>query len=168
MKNYHFQKCFSERSVTFPREHHLTPRRYFNQRLLHFSQTFASNSDYIFFAQSILQQRNLNEQINIAMKKVTGQLTAGMFANYDESVKRFVSKVFLFTNQIKETPAYWKENSERSFRNGGKIRLLKIFLNIFCADLRWKELVEIISKLNSLCLTKENVEGLDYFEKCKI
>ena len=77
-------------------------------------------------------------------------------------------KVFLFMNQIKETPAYWKENSERSFGNGGKIRLLKIFLNIFCADLRWKELVEIISKLNSLCLTKENVEPLNYFERCNI
>ena len=75
---------------TFPREHHLTPTGYFNQRLLNFSQTFASNGDYIFFEQSVLQQKNLNDQINIAMKKVTGQLTAGMFANYDESATRFV------------------------------------------------------------------------------
>ena len=45
------------------------------------------------------------------MKKVTGQLTAGMFANYDKSVKRFVSnnQGFVFMNQIKETPAYWKK-----------------------------------------------------------
>ena len=96
---------------TFPRERHLTPTRYFNQRLLNFSQTFASNSDYIFFAQSVLQQKNLNDQINIAMKKVTGQLTAGMFSNYGESVKRFVSndQDFLFMNQIKGTPAYWEK-----------------------------------------------------------
>ena len=33
--------------------------RYFNQRLLNFSQTFASNSDYIFFAQSVLQLKKL-------------------------------------------------------------------------------------------------------------
>ena len=75
---------------TFPPEHHLTPAIYVNQRLLSFSQTFASYRDYIFFAQSVLQQKNLNDQINIAMKKVTGQLTAGMFANYDESATRFV------------------------------------------------------------------------------
>ena len=96
---------------TFPREHYLTPTRYFNQRFLNFSQTFASNRDYIFFAQSVLQQKNLNDQINIAMKKVTGQLTAGMFTNYDESLKRFVSnnQGFLLMNQIKGTPAYWRK-----------------------------------------------------------
>ena len=87
-----FPKIFSRGKFgyTFPREHHLTPTRYFNQLLLHFSEIFALNSDYIFFAQSLLQQKNLNDQVNIAMKKVTGQLTAGMFANYDKSVKRFV------------------------------------------------------------------------------
>ena len=37
-------------AYTFPREHNLTPTRYFNQRLLNFPQTSASNSDYIFFA----------------------------------------------------------------------------------------------------------------------
>ena len=31
------------------------------------------------------------------------------------------------------------------------------FLTLSCADLKWNELVEIISKLNSLGLTKENV-----------
>ena len=99
-----FSKIFfrMDFGYTFPREHHLTPTRYFNQRLLNFSQTFASNSDYIFFAQSVLQQKNLNDQINISMKKVRGQLIAGMFANYHESVKRFVSndQGLLFMNQI--------------------------------------------------------------------
>ena len=81
-----FPRIFSRAKFgyTFPREHHLTPTRYLNQRLLNFSQTFASNSDSIFFAQSVLQQNNFDDQINIAMEKVTG-----MFANYDESVKRF-------------------------------------------------------------------------------
>ena len=45
------------------------------------------------------------------MKKVTGQLTAGMFTNYDEIVKWFASngQDFLFMNQIKGNPAYWKK-----------------------------------------------------------
>ena len=43
-----------------------------------------------------------------------------------------------------------------------------MFLTLSCADLRWNELVEIISKLNSLGLAKENVEALNYFERCNI
>ena len=58
--------------------------------------------------------------------------------------------------------------SARSFDNGETIRLPNLFLTLSCADLRWNELVEIISKLNSLGLTKENVEGLNYFERCNI
>ena len=56
-----FPKIFFRRKFgyIFPREHHLTPTRYFNQCLSNFSQTFASNSDSIFFAQSVLQQKNL-------------------------------------------------------------------------------------------------------------
>ena len=44
--------------------------KYFNQRLVNYKQKFASNSDYIFFALSVMLQLNLNSQINIAMKKV--------------------------------------------------------------------------------------------------
>ena len=43
--------AFRKFGYTYPRGHHLTPTRYFNQRLLNFSQTFALNSDCIFFAQ---------------------------------------------------------------------------------------------------------------------
>ena len=50
------------------------------------------------------------------MKKVARQLTAGIFENYDESVKRFASNYqgFLFMNQIKGTPAYWKKNQREN------------------------------------------------------
>ena len=73
----------------------------------------------------------MNDQINIAMKKVTGQLTAGMFANYDESVKRLVSndQGFLFMNHIKE-PCILEKISERSFGNHETIRLPNPFFNI--------------------------------------
>ena len=59
----------------------------------------------------MLQQKNLSGQINMAMKKVTGQLTAGMVANYEESVRHFVSndQGFWFMIQMKKTPAYWKK-----------------------------------------------------------
>ena len=100
---------------------------------------------------------------------MAGQLTAGRFANYDESVKRFVSndQGFLFMNQIKGTPAYWKK-FQRDVLAMVKQLDCPTFLTLSCADLRWNELVETISKLNSLGLIKENAEGLNYFERYNI
>ena len=45
------------------REIHISPSRYFNQRLVNYSQIFASDSDYVFFAHSVLQKLQLNSQI---------------------------------------------------------------------------------------------------------
>ena len=89
------------------------------------------------------------------MKKVTGRLTAGMFAIYEESVKLFSSndQGFLFMNQ--RSPAYWKKNSGGCFSNCETIRLPYIFLTLSLDDLWWNELVEVISKLNNLGLAKE-------------
>ena len=55
--------------------------KFFNQRHLNYTQIFASDRDYIFFALSVTQQLKLQSQINIAMKKVcSGHLTAGMLS----------------------------------------------------------------------------------------
>ena len=71
------------------REIRLTPVKYFNQRLLNYTQKFSSDSDYIFFVHSVMQQLNLCSRINIAMKKVkTNQLTAGMLCkNFKDCIK---------------------------------------------------------------------------------
>lgn len=60
-----FPKLFFKGKIgyTFPCEHYLTSAKYFNQGLLNCSQTFASNGHYIFFAQSVLQQKNLSDQV---------------------------------------------------------------------------------------------------------
>ena len=93
----------------------LSPSKYFNQRLLNYTQKFSSDSDYIFFAQSVIQKLNLSNQINIAMRKVTSnQLTAGMLtSNFNEKIKEFIAsdQVFTFMNSIKGKPAHWKKFS---------------------------------------------------------
>ena len=93
----------------------------FNQGLLIFSQTFASNSDYIFFAHSVLRQ-----------KKLKGRLTAGMFANYDKSVKWFVSndQGFFIYESDKRNPFILEKILERNFGNGKIIRSPNLFFNI--------------------------------------
>ena len=52
------------------REIKLSLVKYFNQRLLNFTQMFASDLDYVFFALSVTEQMKLQNQINIALNKV--------------------------------------------------------------------------------------------------
>ena len=114
------------------REIPISPSRYFNQRLLNYSQKFASDSDYIFFAHSVLQKLQLNSQINIAMRKVAcNTLTAGMLSkNFKENVKKFIAKdkAYSFMNVIKGTPAYWEKFCMK-YWHGQAIRNTNILFN---------------------------------------
>ncbi len=55
----------------------LTPVKYFHARLLHYSGRFATNSEYLFFALFVIEQKKVSDSINIALKKIQGDpLTA--------------------------------------------------------------------------------------------
>ena len=81
------------------RKVYLTLTKCFNQRLLNYTQKFSPDSDYIFFAHSVMQKLNPSNQINIAVRKVTSsQLTAGMLcSNFSENVKGFIASDQVFT-----------------------------------------------------------------------
>ena len=150
----------------------LKPVKYFNQRLLHYTQKFASDSDYIFFARNILQTINLQENINIAMRKVSGaSLHAGLFdkssTSFRESVQKFVESdsAFRFMNSIKGTPAYWKKFKSEVLAMVKQLGIPTFFLTLSCADLRWNEFIEIIQKLNE---TEVHFSDLSYHERCSI
>ena len=70
----------------------LSPSKYFNQHLLNYTQLFASDPDFIFFALSTTQQLKLQSRNNVAMKKVcSGKLTEGVLSqNFSERVKSFI------------------------------------------------------------------------------
>ena len=40
------------------------------------------------------------------------------------------------------------------------------FMTLSCADLRWNELVSIISRLKGENLTEQQINNLNYFERC--
>ena len=73
----------------------------------------ASDSDYIFFADTILQRIQLNDQIKFALHMVsTDLLTAGSLkGNFKEKVEQFIArdKDYSFMRSIKVIPAYWRK-----------------------------------------------------------
>ena len=154
------------------RETPLSPVKYFNQRLLNYTQLFASDSDYIFFANSIMQQIHLSSQINIAMKKVSSdQLNAGMLSqNFKETVKQFIAndKAFSFMSNIKGTPAYWKRFLQEVLAMVKQLGPPNFFLTLSCADLRWNDLISIICKLKGQEISDEEINMMSYQERCSL
>ena len=150
----------------------LSASKYFNQRLLNYTQRFASDTDYIFFAHSVLQKMQLSSQINIALKKVKGyNLTAGMFSgNFSEKVNAFIAmdEGYHFMNTIKGTPAYWKRFLLEILAMVKQLGLPTFFMTLSCADLRWNELIIIMLKLSGGIITEEDLENLSYRDRCDI
>ena len=149
----------------------LSPSKYFNQCLLNYTQLFASDPDFIFFALSITQQLKLKSQINVPMKKVcSGNLTAGLLSqNFSESVKSFIVKdeAYHFMSTIKGTPAYWKKFLYEVLAMVKQLGLPTFFMTLSCADLHWNELISIIATLNKEKITEDDINNMDFFERCK-
>ena len=104
------------------REILLSPSRYFNQRLLRYSQKFVEDSDCIFFAHSVLQKVQLSIQMDITMKKViSNNLNAGTLSkDSKQTVKELIAqdKVFSFMSSIQDTPVNRKKIFASGFSNG--------------------------------------------------
>ena len=72
---------FSNRQFVYQvdREVKLIPVKCFSWRLLNYTQLFASDSDYIFFALSVTQQLKLNSQINIVIKNFVVEISMQVY-----------------------------------------------------------------------------------------
>ena len=140
--------------------------------MLNYTQKFSSDSNYIFFAHSVMQKLNLSNQINIAMRKVTSsQVTAGMLSsNFNEKVKEFIAsdQAFTFMNSIKGTPAFSKKFLFDVLAMVKQLGVPTFFMTLSSADLKWNELVSIINKLHKLDMSEEDIENLTYNDRCRL
>ena len=124
---------------------------------------------FFFFARNILQNVSLQQQINIAMRKVTGVVNTGSFKRmkFRETVKDFLAndQAFSFMNTTKETPAYWKRFMSEVLAMVKQLGIPTFFLTLSCTDLRWNEILAIIRKVNEADF---DISSLPYHDLCKI
>ena len=83
------------------------------------------------------------------MRKVSGvSLNAGVLNNscFNETVKQWVSndQAFRFMSSVKGTPSYWKNVKSGVLAMVKQLGVPTFFLTLSCADLRWKEFLEIM------------------------
>ena len=106
------------------------------------------------------------------MRKVTTtNFTAGILSrNFKEIVQHFIAsdEAFSFMNTIKGTPASWTKFLHEVLAMVKQLCLPTFFLTLSRADLRWNELISIISKLGGSVLSEDEVQDLFYQDRCKL
>ena len=131
----------------------LSPTKYFNARLLHYSGRFAMNPEYLFFAQFMIEQKNVSDSIIIALSKVHGQcLTASHLRSNAQTLQNrvFQDQAYLFLRQIPGTPPYWQTFMYEVVAMVKQLGIPTWFMTLSCADLRWPELFQIIGRTQGL------------------
>ena len=149
----------------------LTPVKYFNARLLHFSGRFAMSPEYLFFAQFIIEQKKVSDSITIALKKLHGQpVTASQVRSNEQSIKNLIFKeqAYLFLRSIPGSPPYWQKFMYEVIAMVQQLGIPTWFMTLSCADLRWPDLFCILSKIKGNPMTDEEIENLSYSEKCSL
>jgi hypothetical protein len=155
---------------TEEREIKLTPVKYFNARLLHYSGRFATNPEYIFFAQFVIEQKKVSDSINIALKKMQGQpVTASQMKSDVNKLKKSMvcqDQAYLFLRQVPGTPPYWQKFMYEVIAMVKQLGIPTWFMMLSCADLRWPELFQIVARTQGKNITEEQVKALSYAERC--
>ena len=127
---------------TAERDVKLSPVKYFNARLLHYGGWFATNPEYLFFAQFIMEQKKVSDSINIALKKVYGH---SVTASRVRSNLISQDQAYLFLRQIPGSPPYWQKLMYKAVAMVKQLGIPTWFMTLLCADLRWPELFQIIA-----------------------
>ena len=143
---------------TTERNNRLTLTKYFNARLLHHSGRFASNPEYLYFAQFMIEQKKVSDSITIALKKVHAQSeTASHIRSSGQTLQNLIGQhqAYLFLRHI-PVVAMVKQ-----------LGIPAWFMTLSCADLRWPELFQIIYRMQGKDITDEEVDALLYLRNVK-
>ena len=77
-------------------------------------------------------------------------------------------QAYLFLRQIPGTPPYWQQFMYEVVAMVKQLGIPTWFMTLSCADLRWPELFQIISRMQGKDITDEEVDALSYDERCKM
>jgi len=169
-----FPKLFPTGKFGFDthRETNITPKKYFNARILNKSGKFASNTEYLFFAQYITEYKQVWDNISIALRKTyshteSGQALTSSTVRNAETLASFINKdhAYQFLQTVRGSPPYWQKAMYKLLASVKQFGIFTFFVTLSSADLKWHDALQAISRQQGRPLTDEEVESLTYEEK---
>ena len=169
-------KCFP---VLFPqgkntyhecRPYRLTLSRYFNNRILHADGRFASNVEYIFFAQYLSEVEQVKSSVSIALRKGKGGQRSYKVSDIlkdEDSLKQMLEfdDGYRFLKPIRGTPAFWQGAQRDLLACVRQLGIPTWFCSFSSADMRWTNLLYSILKQEGRTAT---VEALEWADRCDL
>ena len=157
--------------VSRPRK--LSLRKYFQARLTSFDNRFASNTEYLFYAQYLVEHKQVTDNINIALRKAKlpntneERVNAGILKNA-ERLRNLImhDQGQRFLQNVRGSPAYCRKLLSDLLAMIRQLGPFTFFLTLSAADLRWPDTIRVIASQFNVTLSNEDIANMSWEERC--
>ena len=150
----------------------LSPAKYFNARLFSADPRFATNKDFIFFAQYVTELNYISSNISLALRKgqaVTEdgkKVTASMLTQSDNLSNILKSDIgYRFLQPVRGTPPYWQRTLKDLYAMIRQLGIPTWFVTFSAAEMRWEE---VISTLLAFTNDDRSIDELEASDKLSL
>lgn len=165
---------FGQGGLSQERGKKITPRKYFNQRLLNKDGRFASDIDYLLAAQYAVEAKQVSDDIQISLRQTRGQtfqnrkINAGLM-RISDNVQAMLrtDTAFKYMKNIRGSPAYWNTVLLDLLAMVRQLGIPTWFLTLSAADMQWPEVIKSIAHQYGESLTDDDIKKMPWDEKCK-
>ena len=154
------------------REIKLSPAKYFNARLFSADRRFATNKQFIFFAQYVTEMNYISSNISLALRKgkqTTDDgkpVTASILIDSENLNQILKSDIgYRFLQPVRGTPPYWQRTMKDLYAMIRQLGIPTWFVIFSAAEMRWEEVTRTFLLASN---DSRNVEDLDWSDKCAL
>ena len=160
---------FARGGLTDERDVTLTPKKYFIQRVLNKDKRFASDANYLFFAQYVTETKSIRDNITVAMRKTAGRVSAGAVANASQ-LRQLIKcdNAYHFLQNVRGSPAYLQRAVRELIAMVAQVGCPQFFLTLSAADMSWTEVFKMIARQNGRTLSDDDIAALSYEDKASM
>ncbi|XP_078660053.1 uncharacterized protein LOC144904785 [Branchiostoma floridae x Branchiostoma belcheri] len=156
------------------RQKGITPRKYFNLRLLHKDGRFAKDIEYLLAAQYSVEAKQIKDSIQINLRQTRGhtfqnrKINAGLMKNLDnvQAMLR-TDNAFKFLTNVRGSPPYWNKALLDLLAYVRQLGIPTWFLTLSAADMQWPEVIQSIAHQYGRNLTADDIQNMTWQEKSK-
>lgn len=150
----------------------LTPSKYFNAKILSADTRFATDVQFIFFAQYVTEITDIRSKISIALRKGKNTTTdgrkinAGMLRTPESLQNMLKSDIgYRFLQPIRGSPPYWERTMKELHSMIRQIGIPTFFVTFSAGETRWNDLIETLVSIGD---DDRNPDDLEWLDKCKL